>query len=80
MSSKCEIAQWELYPTGSSRVNWRVALGRLGVVLGPQGFLDTSMLVYVMRNCCIGGLNQQEWFHVIIEHGLLKVFLTVLIS
>ena len=32
----------------------------LGVALGPKGFSDTNMLVFLTRNRCIGGLSQHE--------------------
>ena len=32
----------------------------LGFALGPQGFLDTNMLVYSMRNGHVGGHVQHE--------------------
>ena len=36
------------------------ALGWLGLTLGPGGFLETNMLVWVMQNGCVRGLNQRE--------------------
>ena len=37
-----------------------LTLGPWGFALGPQGFLDTNMLVSPTRNGHVGGLNQRD--------------------
>ena len=46
------MAHCELNTTCWLKVELRVALGKLGGALGPQGFSDTNMLI----SACVGGL------------------------
>ena len=39
---------------------WGFALGRLGIAFGPQGYLETNMLVSAMQNSRNGGQAKRE--------------------
>ena len=48
----------------------RVALGRLGFALGPQGYLDTNMSVSATRKFPVGDLAQRKGLRVAVEYRL----------
>ena len=55
-------------------------MGKLGVALGPQEFLDTNMLVSAMQKSSVEGIAQSERFLVAVESRYKTLWATLLVK